>query len=157
MKKIAWLTLGVVLTGLLLPPLIAPAWSPINCWHEEINIKTGQARYTRSLWFVTISTRVEDTALSEALRGEIVDVSDIEPWHRVNTFSPGVHHSPHYLFHSAHMMAKQLGAIFQMLEVGPEGRQAIAKEVLRLWQVDGNDGGAERLVHELLEKGAATQ
>lgn len=160
MKKIARLTLGVALAGLLLPPLIVPVffpWSPINCWHEEINIKTGQARHTRSLWFVTVSARVEDTPLSEALRGEIVDVSDIEPWHRVNTFSPGVHHSPHYRYHAALHQAKQLDAAFQMLDVGPEDRQSIAKEVLRLWQVDGNYGGAERLVHKLMEEGATKQ
>ncbi|NLS95082.1 MAG: hypothetical protein GXX96_23235 [Planctomycetaceae bacterium] len=160
MKKLAWITLGVVLAGLLLPPLIAPVffpWSPINCWDEEINIKTGQARYTRSLWFVTVSTRVEDTPLSEAIRGEIVDVSDIEPWHRVNTFSPGIHYSPHYRFHAALHQAKQLDVAFQILDVGPEDRQAVAKEVLRLWQVDGNYSGAERLVHELMEKGTTTR
>lgn len=49
---------GVVSVSLLLAPVIIPIfipWPEINCWHEDINIKTGHARYTWCLWFVKVS------------------------------------------------------------------------------------------------------
>jgi hypothetical protein len=58
-----------VLVGTFVVPYLDPG-SKMNCRVEEINIRTGQARYTRYLWHVRISQRVEDTPLSLALGGE---------------------------------------------------------------------------------------
>ena len=61
--------LAVLFAGPLVVPLLVP-WSGINNRVEEINIKTGQARYSRHLWYTRVSRRVEDTLLSKVLAGE---------------------------------------------------------------------------------------
>lgn len=152
--------IGVVAAGLLLAPLIVPVfvpWSAINCQHQDINIKTGQARYSRCLWFVKISEETKDTPLSAALQGELVDVADIKPWHRVNTFSPGVHYSPHYVFHGALYQANQMNMICTLHDLAPERKREIAKTILALWQNTGRDSGAEEYIHRLIEEGVSSQ
>ena len=152
MKRL-WMAIGVLAAGLLLAPFIVPIlfpWSGINNEHQDINIKTGQARYSHNLWFIKISQRIEDTALSRALQGETVDVADIKPWQRVNTFSPGLRHSPHYHFHGALSQAKLFEMTELMPDLTPERKKEIAKETLAAWQCAGHDGGADvlRLMEE---------
>jgi hypothetical protein len=154
------IALGVTVAGLLLAPLVVPIfipWSGINCRHQDINIKTGQARYSRSLWFVKVSERVEDTPLSVALQGETVDVADIKAWHRVNTFSPGVRHSPHYIFHSALHQAHQMNLFESLHELTPERKEGIAKSILTAWQQSGRDSGADELINKLMEEGISNK
>ena len=148
--------IGVAVVGLLLAPLAVPIffpWSEINCHHQDINIKTGQARYSRCLWFMKISERIEDTPLSIALKGETVDVTGIKPWHRVNTFSPGLGHSPHYIFHSALDQAHQMKFLEFLHELTPERKKEIAKAILTAWQQSGRDSGADNLINKLMEEG----
>lgn len=130
MKKL-WILIGVFVAVLLLAPLVVPIfvpWSGINCQHQDINIKTGQASYSRSLWFVMISERIKDTPLSRALQGETVDVANINAWHRVNTFSPGIRHLPHYKFHSALYQARQMEMTTSMLELSPRAQERDCKD-----------------------------
>ncbi|MFH1269112.1 MAG: hypothetical protein ABIK89_25575 [Planctomycetota bacterium] len=158
--KRTWVIAGVAAAGLILAPFIVPIfapWSGINCQHQDINIKTGQARYSRCLWFVAVSEQVKETALSVAMQGEVLDVADIEPWQRVNTFSPGVQVSPHYRFHSAFAQAKQLEGAFLMLELGTEDKRAIAREVLRLWQTSGTAYGADTVIQRVWEQRVASR
>ena len=154
MKRL-WILIGVIATSLILAPLVAPIfvpWSGINCRHEDINIKTGQARYSRSLWFLRISQRINDTPLSRAMQGETVDVADINAWQRVNTFSPGVRYSPHYIFHSALHQAHQMEMIATMLELTPARKKEIAKTILKAWQQSGCDSGADEFINKLLQE-----
>jgi hypothetical protein len=152
-----WITfiLAIMLGILFLAPFIVPVfipWSAINCKCHEINIKTGQVRYSRCLWYITISEKVEDTTLSRAMRGNSIDVADIQPWQRVNTFSPFMDYSPHYIFHSA---ISQISIIDQFTSMGkftPEQKQEIAEEILTAWQKSGSDDGAEKIISRLLEK-----
>ncbi len=133
----------VVLLGacvILLPfvvPVFAP-WSAINCSHQDINIKTGQARFSRYIWYICVHEEVVDTPLSIALQGKEVNVADIEPWHRANTFFPGVHHSPHYCFHAALNQAKYAGDIFELTNATPDRKREIAETILKLWQQNGS-------------------
>jgi len=65
-KKILWFALGAILACLILPPVVVPVfvpWSEINCRHDDINIKTGQGRYSRYIWFVKVSEKVIETQL----------------------------------------------------------------------------------------------
>jgi hypothetical protein len=159
MKKPS-MAVGVVVMGLLLAPLVVPIfipWSGINCRHQDINIKTGQARYSRSLWFVKVSERIEDTPLSLALQGDSIDVADIKAWHRVNSFSPGVHHSPHYLFHSALHQAHQMGLLESLYDLTPGRKKEIAKAILTAWQQSGRDSGADELIYKLMEEGTSNK
>jgi hypothetical protein len=132
-------------------PFVKP-WSPINCRHQEINIKTGQARYSRHLWYVKVSERVEDTILSKVLGGESVDVADIAPWHTVNTFSPGLHYSPHYRFHAALFQASEIGLLFETLEPDAERKKQIVRNILTLWQTHGDYFEASRYIATLSEE-----
>jgi len=153
--KRAWVLIGVLAAGVLLAPFVVPIfapWSEINCEHQDINIKTGQARYSRSLWFVKVSEQIKETPLSLALRGETVDVADIEAWHRVNTFSPGVRHSPHYVFHSALFQARQMEMIDTLLQPTPKRKREIARAILTAWQKSGQTSGADEYIHDLIEE-----
>lgn len=150
-----WIAMGVAVTVVLCAPLVVPIffpWTDINCRHEDINIKTGQARYSRSLWFVKVSERFEDTPLSIALQGETVEVADIEAWHRSNTFSPGLRHSPHYRFHSALHQARMMDALAATFHLAPERKKEIAKLILTAWQQSGSDDSADELIDQLWEE-----
>jgi hypothetical protein len=154
MKKrllIAIVPVAVLLAGPWVVPFVAP-WLRINCRSQEINIKTGQVRYSRYLWYIKISERLEDTILSKVLGGESVDAADIAPWHRVNTFSPGLHHSPHYRFHGALSQAHEIELLFEMLEPDAQRKQQIVRDVLRLWQTKGDYFEAERHIATLSEQ-----
>jgi hypothetical protein len=149
--KRPWILIGACGAGLILAPFVVPIfvqWSGINCEYQDINIKTGQARYSRCLWFMTISERVEDTPLSRALNGSTVDVAAIKAWHRVNTFSPGVHYSPHYRFHGALAQSHELEMLQRMYQLDPTNTGAIARQVLTEWQTNGNYFAADRFLQD---------
>ena len=157
MKK-PWIAIGVAGAGLLLAPLVVPMvipWSGINCHHQDINVKTGQARYSRNLWFVKVSERIEDTPLSLALQGDTVDVANIKAWHRVNTFSPGVRYSPHCIFHGALNQVHQMEMLASLNELTPERKKEIAQSILTAWQQTGRDSGADELIHALMDEGSS--
>jgi hypothetical protein len=152
-KRRVWSLVAVVAAVLLLGPLVVPLfvpWSAINCRDQEINIKTGQARYSRSLWFVRLPGRIEDTPLSRALHNRTIDVADIEPWHRVNTFSLGLQHSPHYVFHGAFAQARDMGTLQRIAALDSAATAAVAEQVLVEWQTSGNDSTASDLLDEKL-------
>lgn len=147
--------IAIILAVVVLAPIVVPfvfPWTGINCKHADINIKTGQARYSRSLWFVRITSRIEDTPLSLALKGETVDVADIREWQRVVTLSPGVRHSPHYRFHGALHQAYDMGRLASKLEMGPERRRKIARTILTAWQESEHRWGAGEILDELIDE-----
>lgn len=59
-------------------PLVA--WSPLNCWHDDIDITTGRIRHQRYLLGMCISERVEDSALSRQLAPPAAD--SVTDWKR---------------------------------------------------------------------------
>ncbi len=156
MKKrllIAIIPAALLLAGPWLIPILTP-WAALNVQHEEINIKTGQARYSHKLWYIKVSETVEDTLFSEVLAGEPVEVANVEPWHMVNTFSPGRRYSPHYAFHGAFAQARTLGMIFELREHNAQRKQQIVRDILKLWQTRGDDSEAERYITTLSEETA---
>jgi hypothetical protein len=137
--KRAGIIIALVLAVLLLVPFVVSLffqWSEICCEHQDINIKTGQARYTYYIWFMSVSQRIEETPLSVALQGETVNISGIEAWHRANTFSPGVPHSPHYRFHGALYQAQEVKTLQSLYSLSHSDLYAIAKQILVEWQTD---------------------
>ena len=127
--------------------LMADPWSEVLCSRQEINVKTGQARYSRYLYFHRICEQVKDTPISKALGGMAVDTSDIQPWHTVNTFSPMArHHSTHYFFHGALSQARELQVLSEMYSLKPEETRDIAMQILSAWQKTGNDWTAGLLL-----------
>lgn len=123
-------------------------WSPVNCWHHDVDIHSGRLRYTRYIFWMPVRHRIEDSALSAALFPNGSDGAPAE-WHHVLTFSPGVHHSPNYIFHSAINQIHKLEGCWSGGKFTPEARQASAKRVLQLWQQNGNDNAAGDYLHAL--------
>ncbi len=154
MKKIMIITF-VVIGIIFVPPFILPVlvpWTGINCQHQEINIKTGQVRYIRKFWFLTVSQRIKNTMLSEAVKGQVVNVADIEPWHRVNTYSLYWNYSPHYRYHGALSQIYRLETFTDMQKLLAVQKKKIATEILTAWQKSGNDDRASVVISELEKK-----
>lgn len=120
------LGLGIALSGLF-------TWSRLNCWDEEIDILSGRMRYTRYLFYCRVSERVASTELSEALRPTDFD-PDAPKWRKVNTFSPGVHHSPHYAYHAASAQTRTLVMYWRMGQFTPAARRESALRLLADYQ-----------------------
>ena len=143
---VATFAVTAVAYGLALPFLLSLAgllpWSPINCWHYEVDIQSGRMRYTRYLAFVPISQRIDESALSRALQPD--DLRDSQPdWRRALTLSPGVRNSPHYVFHSSIAQIRELEMVWQAGEFTPAAQRSSAKRVLELWQKGHSDNAAE--------------
>jgi len=125
-------------------------WSPLNCWHEDMDIRTGRIRYTRYLFRCKVNERVMDSELTKALPPDAVEC--VEPdWHRVNTFSPGVHYSPHYRYHGAIHTIRMLKDAWERASFSAEARRRCAETVLELWQSDGGYHMAKRYALAVLD------
>ncbi len=148
-KRRHWIALGVIAPTLIVLVLISGFfhWSPLNCWHDDVDINTGRVRHTRYLLFCQIGDRTAETWLSRAR-----DISKTSPdWRRVNTFSPGVGHSPHYRFHGAIHQIKTLELADNTIPFDPVARRRVADALLTLWQ-----GGSYLGADEFVEKVAHT-
>jgi hypothetical protein len=88
------LILAVFVISLFFP------WSPIWCKHIDVDIATGRLRYSRYFMFCKVFEKIEDTPMTKALPPDVIAGSNPE-WRRAFTFSPGLRHSPHYMFHGA--------------------------------------------------------
>lgn len=127
--------LPVFLLAVVVIPFFIP-WSPLHCWHEEVDITTGRIRRQWILLFVTVAESIEGTPLSEVvLRGQ--PSAGTPQWHRINTFSPGTHYSPHYRYHGAGSQMRLLAELWQLpppRNFPQELKEATARHVLALWQ-----------------------
>ncbi|MFH0911272.1 MAG: hypothetical protein V1918_07215 [Planctomycetota bacterium] len=113
--------------------------SKLCCTHYDVDIQTGRVRTTSYLFFMKIQEKIEDSYLTTLLTEE--DLKDVQPeWKRVNTFSPDVRYSPHYVYHGAFGQIRELDMIFSGHgeTFDPPTKRHIAKTVLRLWQESGN-------------------
>ena len=116
-------------------------WSKLNCWTQEVDITTGSIRHTRYLLWMQTSQRIEETLVSKTAEAS----ADSPQWHIANTFSPGVHNSPHYMFHGAVSQIRLLEIAWELGEFSEEARQVSARQLLQRWQKDGNDEGAKQV------------
>jgi hypothetical protein len=131
----------LVLVAILIIPIFAP-WTPINCRHQDVDIRTGRVREMRYLLYCKMSDYIKESPISNALPKDFVENAEPE-WHRVNTLSPGVHHSPHYIFHSALFQMHSLASIWNMNELPDILREKTAFHLLALWQYAGDDSLAD--------------
>ncbi|TWU32663.1 hypothetical protein Q31b_58210 [Novipirellula aureliae] len=147
-KRLHWITLGIIvpmLTVLLLISGLFP-WSPLNCWHEDVDINTGRVRHTRYLLFCQIGDRIEETWLFRANSN-----SNVSPdWRCVNTFSPGLGHSSHYHFHGAIHQINTLGLADNVVPFDPNARHKVAHRLLTLWQNSGSHFDADEFVEKVV-------
>ncbi|MBN2182702.1 MAG: hypothetical protein JW715_12390 [Sedimentisphaerales bacterium] len=110
-------------------------WSPMCCSHEDVDINTGRIRYIRYLLYCKISEKVENSILTETI---VPFDEDTQPnWKRVNTFSPGVKHSPHHGYHGAINQIRHVEIIWKLYSFTDDAKKHIAQTVLDKWQADG--------------------
>ncbi len=144
-----WTALGVIAPMLVVLFLISGffQWSPLNCWHEDIDINTGRVRRTRFLLYLQIDDHIEDTWLSSAINNP----TPSPDWRRVNTFSPGVGYSPHYLFHGALYQIKILELADSIIPFDPDARLQVADKLRELWQLNGSSFKAGTFAEKVSE------
>ena len=141
-RHITWtiIAASILLLAVFLVSMLMP-WTPINCRHEDVDLTTGRLRYSRHLLFCKVSERIEDSPITKVLQLDVLGRRTPE-WRRVNTFSPGVHYSPHYTFHGAIHQIHTLATVWDMAnEYGfsEELKQKTALDVLAIWQQSGSD------------------
>tara|TARA_B100001093_G_C26289399_1_gene784600 strand:- start:38 stop:595 length:558 start_codon:yes stop_codon:yes gene_type:complete len=128
-------------------------WSKINCWTWEIDINSGKKRYKRYIAYKVTEERIEETWISKA-----VESDKKENWKLVLTLSPGVNHSPHYIFHSAISDLKQFEMMLGLcdknndIDYDPEILSIIANNVILLWNRYNGDSEAGDYIIEVISK-----
>jgi len=133
-KPLFWVIVVIAAFAVLLfvIPRFFP-WTPLNCQHEYVDIMTGRVRLTRHLLFYKVSERIEESPLSKALPADMIEATKPE-WRRVNTFSPGLNYSPHYIFHGATSQIVNLNTLWSSFNPPLEVKRQMAIHVLALWQ-----------------------
>lgn len=112
-------------------------WTPVNCEYQDVDISSGRLRFTRCFFWIPVRQQVEDSALTKFLAPE--DLGRAPPeWRRVNTFSPGVRHSPHHRYHGAVSQIESLSGLWDLSQFTPGARRASARRMLELWRRGGS-------------------
>ena len=144
-RTVRW---SLLLLATVLPALYALSllglfpWSGLNCWQSDIDINSGRTRYTRYLFWISVTRSVRDSALTNALSSEDL-AGQVPDWHPAVTLSPGLRHSPHYRFHSAIHQIRELEICWDFGKMTPAARRKTPRRVLRLWQQTGGYMRAE--------------
>ena len=113
-------------------------WSPINCWHYDVDILSGRVRYLRYLAFVPVYEQTRSSVVSDAFDvggdAEGGATATHSEWKRVLTLSPGVGYSPNYHFGRALTQMRTLEHIWDDGRFTPDAKRASARRLLELWQ-----------------------
>jgi hypothetical protein len=125
-------------------------WSGLNCWTSEIDVYSGQRRYTRYLYWIPTQTSIYDTAITKELTPENLKGLPTK-WYLVNTGSPQIHHSPHYRYHGAWEQIRDLEDLWKRTGATKESRRFTAIQILRLWQT-GSTNEVRLLLNKMYEK-----
>jgi len=126
-------------------------WSGLNCWQDDIDITSGRTRYTRYLFWMPVNRTVNDSTLTHALSPEDLAGARAD-WHPVVTLSPGMHHSPHYRFHSVTSQIREPEIGWEFGKMTPAARRETARNVLRLWRQTGSYFRAGEYVQAVFER-----
>jgi hypothetical protein len=126
-------------------------WSGVNCWQSDVDIRSGRIRQTRYLLWVPVQRTVRDSALTRAVPP--AETTGLRPeWHAVVTLSPGLHHSPHYVFHGAIHQIRELELCWEFGKMTPAARAKTARNLLRLWQQNHSHMRATDYLQALQER-----
>ena len=151
-RCLKWVPLTIVV--LLVSPFVLQLigffqWSPLNCWHYDVDINSGRIRYTRFFAYICVRQRVEESALSRALQPG--DYYGSEPnWHRVVTLSPRVHYSPNYVYGPAMSQIRELELGWKAGNFTPAAQRSSAKRVLEIWRREDGARPARSYLSALL-------
>jgi hypothetical protein len=147
-KRVAIAAMASMAVGVIAFMLVSCMfpWTPLDCRHEDVDIHSGRIRTTQYLLFIPVQERVEETWISQTIGPSLGPPQ----WRRVNTFSPGVHHSPHYVYHGAIAQLRSVENVQTMIPFSPPARQHVAREMLMRWQT-GSDEAAKEYVDRVLQ------
>ena len=146
-KKRLIITLAIAAPAIALALALAfPGWSKLNCWTWEIDINSGDKRYTRYLFWTEISSRIEETWMTAALSEHKQEERE---WHRVVTLSPNRRNSPHYSFHGALSDLRSTGQFLDYMDADEETRTQIALGIRKRWKEAGRDDTAGRYLQDI--------
>jgi hypothetical protein len=146
----------VVAAGVFLPPVVVPCFVPlesdINCEYRDINIKTGQVRTSRYLWYVKVSERVENTFLSRTLAGKVIDAASGDPWRRTRSGPLAALRGRCilYRFGAAPTQIRTLELLCDMYALTPDEVKEMATQVLSLWQTAGDCSAAGKFIEDTM-------
>ena len=132
--------------GALLPlviPMFHP-WTALNCVETDVNIATGHVRKARSLWYLKISERTEETALSKSLKKD--PKNHPSAWRRVTITSVGSAHSRHTAYHAAHHQIRMYEQLCEQQNLPKREREALAISLAKSWQETEGDAAADNLL-----------
>ena len=145
-KQKLWL-LFLILIVLIVFIFTVPRWWKLCYRCEDVDIKSGRIRYTRHLFYCKVSEKIEDTILTKAL-GEFAE--GVQPdWRRVSTFSLGVRHSNHYVYHGAIVQILLVAMIWQSSPFSDEAKRHMAQTILDKWQADGDYFGVDHYLGDV--------
>jgi hypothetical protein len=139
---------GSLLALVLVVPMVEP-WSPVNCWHESMDITAGRYRYQRYLLWLKLADRIDETPLSRRYR-DLIGEPPEPVWRRVNTFSLGTHHSPHYTYHGSFADANTLETALNLPVLTDEARAAAIETFFKRLQSDDSYFEASRYANRVL-------
>ena len=115
-----------------------------------ISAREGSILLVSSLRSARSMYWVDDSRLCSRACAPREMVEGVKPqWERVNTFSPGLGHSPHHRFHGAISQIRSIELLWQVAKVDESTKQKIASHVLAIWQFDGNYLRAGHYIHGL--------
>jgi hypothetical protein len=134
MKKIIALPLLLGVLVFFYTSFINP-WSRINCWTNEVDIYTGQKRYTRYIAFFPTKREITNTWVSESLKEEQKE----RQWRTTSTLTPTTKHSPNYSFHSALADLNSFSFIIDHDLIEKDALPLVAQNVLKLWKEHDSD------------------
>jgi len=126
------------------------AWSPVNCWHESVDLTCGRTRYERYVLWIRWVDRIEETPVSLLYRAQI-GIPGPPVWRRALTLSPGVRNSPHYLHHSGLHDLRRLSDLLQSGRLNAAAQVRATRSYLAIVQLDDDDHRSGRLIDRLEE------
>jgi hypothetical protein len=147
-REIVWLSALAILSAVVAVFWLSgvPMWSPINCMHYDVDIRSGRIRYTRYVAYMRVKEKIDESIVSR-----VIDQKEGSPeWRRALTFSPGYRRvSPHYTYHSAIEQIKTLDLLWKISEFTRSAQKESAYGLIAAWQRGNNDEAAKSYLSKL--------
>ena len=110
---------------------------------ESIDITCGRKRIVRYRYFMCVEDKVVETRLSQLYR-ELIGEPSEPVWKTVYSFKGNSRISPHYLYHGAFHVLKNVTDSFDLVSFTPDAKKNVIRTVFKKMQEEGNDHGAEK-------------
>lgn len=129
-----WIVIAVVISGVCLigqrlPKLLI--WTRWSCTHEWFDVTAGRIKVEDWTYFRKRGETIKDTPFTELYRKLIGEPPDPD-WRLMNTFSPGVRHSPHYKYHTVYGDVRRVLLLFEYAEFTEEAKRDVLLNMARL-------------------------